>query len=337
MSRLASRTSRLRDIETMLLMIPNGLTVEEIADRLTVTKRTIYRDLHFLEEQGVPLWQEDGRFGINRTRYLANVRLTFHESMSLVLAGLLLSRTIDERNPHVVAALRKLGGVLPTNLVSQLDRAIERVQAQDSDYRPIAVLEALTEGWGTGHKVRIQYRSPRSGEIRPRTIAPYALEPTPSGIYVIGHDEWADDLRTFKLDRLETATVLNQPYEIPETFDLEAHLATGWRIMAGETPQEVVVRFTANVTARVLERQWHATQTVERCPDGRCILRVQIAEPLEMMPWIRSWGAEAEVLAPDWLRQEIEADLHRALLTYKPSKNGYGPQLTNAVPRSRSL
>jgi predicted DNA-binding transcriptional regulator YafY len=322
MTRLASRTSRLRDIETMLLMTPNGLPVQTIAERLAVTRRTIYRDLSFLEGQGVPLWQEDGRFGINRTRYLANVRLTFHEAMSLVLAGLLLSRTIDERNPHVIAALRKLGGVLPANLVSQLDRAIERVQAQSSDYRPIAVLEALTEGWGTGRKVRIQYRSPRSGEIRPRTIAPYALEPTPSGIYVIGHDEWADDLRTFKLDRLETATVLDQSYQIPDSFDLEAHLATGWRIMAGETLQEVVVRFKPEVTARVLERQWHATQQVEQCPDGACILRVQIAEPLEMMPWIRSWGGEAKVLQPDWLQQEILADLHRALAAYQETGNG---------------
>jgi predicted DNA-binding transcriptional regulator YafY len=332
MSRLASRTSRLRDIETMLLMTPNGLPVHTIAERLAVTRRTIYRDLNFLENQGVPLWQEDGRFGINRTRYLANVRLTFHEAMSLVLAGLLLSRTIDERNPHVIAALRKLGGVLPANLVSQLDRAVERIESQNSDYRPVAVLEALTEGWGTGRKVRIQYRSPRSGEIRPRTISPYALEPTPSGIYVLGHDEWADDLRTFKLDRLETATVLNQSYQIPDSFDLEAYLATGWRIMAGETQQEVVVRFTPDVTARVLERQWHATQQVEQHPDGSCVLRVQIAEPLEMMPWIRSWGAEAEVLKPDWLQQEILADLHRALAAYQSEKNG--GLVTKPVPRS---
>jgi predicted DNA-binding transcriptional regulator YafY len=317
MSRLSSRTSRLRDIETMLLMTPNGLPVNSIAERLTVTRRTVYRDLNFLEEQGVPLWQKDGRFGINRTRYLANVRLTFHEAMALVLAGLLLSRTIDERNPHVIAALRKLGGVLPQNLVSQLDRAIERIEAQSSDYRPIAVLEALTEGWGTGHKVRIQYRSPRSGEIRPRTIAPYALEPTPSGIYVIGHDEWADDLRTFKLDRLEKATVLNQPYQIPDSFNLEAYLATGWRIMAGETQQTVVVRFTAEVASRVLERQWHATQQVEHLANGGCVLRVQIAEPLEMKPWIRSWGAEVEVLEPEWLRQEIMSDLYHALAAYK--------------------
>ncbi len=334
MTRLASRTARLRDIETMLLMAPTGLPVYTIAERLGVTRRTIYRDLNFLENQGVPLWQENGRFGINRTRYLANVRLTFHEAMSLVLAGLLLSRTIDERNPHVIAALQKLGGVLPTNLVSQLDRAIERIEAQDSDYRPIAVLEALTEGWSTGRKVRIQYRSPRSGEIRPRTISPYALEPTPSGIYVIGHDDWANELRTFKLDRLEAATVLNQPYQIPSSFDLEAHLSTGWRIMAGETQQEVVVAFTPDVTPRVLERQWHASQTVKRRPDGGCLLHVQIAEPLEMMPWIRSWGAEAEVVQPDWLRQEVEADLHRALITYQTTEKGSGSLGIKPVPRS---
>jgi predicted DNA-binding transcriptional regulator YafY len=334
MSRLSNRTARLRDIETMLLMTPNGLPVQTIAERLAVTRRTIYRDLNFLEEQGVPLWQKDGRFGINRTRYMANVRLTFHEAMALVLAGLLLSRTIDERNPHVIAALRKLGGVLPTSLVSQLDRAIERIQAQNNDYRRVAVLEALTEGWGTGRKVRILYRSPRSGEIRPRTISPYALEPTPSGIYVIGHDEWADDLRTFKLDRLEQATVLDQAYQIPDSFDLEAHLATGWRIMAGETPQTVIVRFTPEVTARVRERQWHASQQVAQLDNGGCVLRVAIAEPLEMKPWIRSWGSEAEVLEPEWLRQEIAADLQRALAAYGAEQAANGYLSSRPIPRS---
>lgn len=317
MTRLANRTSRLRQIEDLLLMMPDGLSAVEISERLDVNRRTIYRDLEFLEQQGVPLWQEDGRYGINRTSYLANVRLTFHEAMSLVMAGLLLSRTVDERNPHVIAALRKLAGILPISLLAHLERAIDRVRAHSSGQREVAVLEALAEGWGTGRKVKVGYRSPRSGALRPRIIAPYAIEPTPSGFYVICHDDWSDDLRTFKLDRLESATVLKNRYTIPEEFDLEAHLATGWRIMAGDEQNEVILRFTAEIASRVHERQWHPSQTLERLPDGGCILRVRVAQPLEMQPWIRSWGAEVEVLAPDWLRAQIAAELRQAAAQYE--------------------
>lgn len=319
MTRLRSRTARLRKIESELLLAQEGLTALDLAEQLSVDRRTIYRDMDFLCEQGVPVWQENGRFGINRARYLANVRLSFQEAIALVLAGLLLSRTIDDRNPHVMAALNKLASTLPQPLSEHLQRAASRIE-QHADAGQVAVLEAIAEGWGNGHKVKIGYRSPRSGALRQRTIAPYALEPTPSGIYVIGHDSWSDDIRTFKLDRLESAVVQDESFVIPEDFDLEARLATGWRIMAGDEAVEVRLRFAAEVNAQVTERQWHPSQAIEPTTDGGCLLTVCVAKPQEMKPWIRSWGAQVEVLAPGWLRADIAAEMRQAVALYGPKR-----------------
>ena len=317
MSRLASRTSRLRKIEEMLLLNADGMRAVDLAQSLAVDRRTVYRDVDFLCDQGIPIWQSDGRFGINRTRYISTINLSFHEAIALVLAGLMLSRTIDERNPHVMSALRKLAVTLPRPFTPHLKRAAERVQTHNDNSQQIAVLEALAEGWGMGKKVRLGYRSPRSGALRERILSPYALEPTPSGIYVIGHDDWADDMRTFKLDRLETAVVLEDSFTIPESFDLEAHLSSGWRIMAGDRIQEVVLKFAPEVTPHIYERQWHPTQKLEKSEDGGCFFRVQVAQPEEMQPFIRSWGAQVKVLEPEWLRDQIAADLHLAAQQYK--------------------
>lgn len=317
MTRQASRTARLREIEQLLLLEPSGLRAIDLAQKLEVDRRTVYRDVDFLCEQGVPIWQKDGRFGINRTHYKSTVNLTFHESIALMLAGLLLSRTIDERNPHVTTALHKLAVILPRPFTPHLKRAADRVLAHNQGQQQVAVLEALAEGWGTGHKVRIGYRSPRSGNLRQRVIAPYALEPTPSGIYVIGYDDWANDIRTFKLDRLESAAVVEKTFVVPESFDLEAHLASGWRIMAGDQISQVSLQFTPDVTPHILERQWHPTQTIEHREDGGCILHVQVAQPEEMQPFIRSWGAQVCVLAPEWLRDQIAAELRLAAAQYR--------------------
>lgn len=317
MSRLANRTARLREIEELLLLTPEGLSAKEMAHRLNVDRRTIYRDMEFLEEQEVPVWQENGRYGINRTRYQTTFHFSYQESIALVLAGLLLSRTIDERNPHVISALRKLSVSLPQPLTNHLQRAAKRVLTNSEAQGQLAVLEAVAEGWGAGRKVQIHYRSPRSGSLRKRVIAPYALEPTPSGIYVIGYDDWAKDLRTFKLDRLEMAEVMPINFVIPIQFDLEKHLASCWSIMAGEKLIEVVLRFTPSMTSRVRERQWHSSQTLEATVDGGCILRVQVAEPREMQPWIRSWGAAVEVLEPKWLRDQIATELRQAVAQYR--------------------
>jgi predicted DNA-binding transcriptional regulator YafY len=317
MSRLANRTARLRQLEELLLLSPGGQNVAELASQLLVNRRTVYRDIDFLSAQGVPLWQQDGRFGLNRTRYLLTVRLAYQEAIALVLAGLLLSRTLDERNPHVIAALRRLATTLPDIPSAHLKRAADRVESYRPNSAQVAVLETITEGWGSGRKVKIAYRSPRSSELRQHVIAPYALEPTASGIYIICYDEWAGDIRTFKLARLESAQLLDEHYAIPPDFDPERHLASSWGIMSSEGVSQVILRFTASAKPFVVERQWHPSQQIQAAPDGGCLLQVQVSEPLEMQPWIRSWGAQVEVIAPDWLRDRVAGDLRQAAEQYR--------------------
>jgi predicted DNA-binding transcriptional regulator YafY len=216
----------------------------------------------------------------------------------------------------VISALRQLAATLPEPLTLYLQRAAARVEAYRHNPARAAILETIAEGWGTGRKVWLAYRSPRSGERRERVLAPYALEPTAGGIYVIGYDDWAQDIRTFKLDRLEDARLLETTYTIPDDFDPQAHLATSWGIMSGPQVCQVVLRFAPAAVPFVRERQWHPSQQIEALPEGGCLLRVQVSEPLEMQPWIRSWGAQVEVLSPEWLRARIAADLRQAAALY---------------------
>jgi proteasome accessory factor B len=297
------------------------LSATELAQRLEIHRRTVYRDLDFLSAQDVPIWEEAGRYGLNRTRYLATLRLSYQEAMALVLAGLLLARTLDERNPWVIAALRRLAATLPEFPGAHLKRAADRMETYRADPSQVGILETILQGWGEGRKVKLAYRSPSSGALRERVHSPYALVPTANGLYVIGRDDWADDIRTFKLERLESTALLSETYTIPADFDPEEHLASSWGIMSGLSKDtkdegEVVLQFTAAAKPFVLERQWHSTQRLETTPEGGCILRLQVSEPLEMQPWIRSWGAQVEVLAPEWLRERIAADLHQAAEQY---------------------
>lgn len=317
MDRLKTRTARLRQLEETLLLKPGGMRAIDLSTQLNVDRRTVYRDLDFLADQGVPLWQENGVFGINRIRYQTTIRLTYHESVALVLAGLLLARTFDERNPHVIAALRRLAVTLPEPFTPQLERAALRTQANHADPRHTAVLEAITEGWGSGRKVQITYQPPNGESARERVIAPYTLEATDAGVYVIGYDESSDEIRTFKLERLQTARVLPDTYTIPDDFDPETYLAHSWRIMTGEKPVSVVLRFNTDAAPYVRERTWHASQEIESEPDGGLTLHLCISEPREMLPWIRSWGAQVEVIAPDWLRERVAEELGNAAEIYR--------------------
>ena len=79
---------------------------------------------------------------------------------------------------------------------------------------------------------------------------------------------------------------------------------------------EVVLRFIPQAKPFVLERRWHPSQQIEELPDGGCLLRLWVSELLEMQPWIRSCGAQVEVLSPDWLRERIAGQLRQAAEQY---------------------
>ena len=319
MTRMTSRAARLRQIEELLYRSSRGLSASEIAAETGVDRRTVYRDVELLSEGGIPIWQDEGRFGIVREDYLSTVRLTLQEAVSLFIAGRLLARFADERDPHIVSALTKLAGSMPEPLASSLARTAESIAQQPVNDRYVQVREAITLSWAQRRKVRLWYRSPRSGEVHPRDLSPYFIEAGGAGYsaYVIGHDDQSGQMRTFKLARLERAQMLDETYTIPADFDPQTYLASAWGIMAGEPVVKVVLEFSSKVAALVKERRWHASQDIDELEDGGLLFSVQVGDPREMLPWIRSWGGEVETLEPPELRAEIGAEAWRAAAHYE--------------------
>jgi predicted DNA-binding transcriptional regulator YafY len=313
MQQTFSRTDRLQRIEQLLYRASDGIRAFEIAERLGVSQRTVYRDLEQLSERGVPLWQRDGRFGILRDQHLATIRLNFNEAVTLFIATRLLARYADEYSPHVVSALAKLAAAMPTPIAAHIVQTAEALRRRPIDDRAVAVLEQITRAWAERRVVRLWYRSPRSGELRQRDLAPYFLEVSGPAYscYVIGYDTWARDLRTFKLDRLERAQMLDRGYQIPADFDANIYLADSWGIMRGEDLTEVVLQFSPQVAALVRERTWHPSQTIDELADGGLLLNLRVSDPREMRPWVRSWGADVQVLEPASLRDEMTEEARR--------------------------
>lgn len=319
MSRSLTRAARLREIENLLFHNARGMRIVELAQACGVNRRTIYRDIDLLSDAGVPIWQDDGRYGIIRDQYLATIRLRFNEAVALYIAARLLARHADEHNPHIVSALNKIATAFPEPLSGYINQTAEAVRSRPVDAAFVKVLEAITLCWAETHKIQVWYRSPRSGKVYPRILSPYMIEPSNTGgLYVIGHDDYADEIRTFKLERLERAERLPDTYDIPESFDPTTHLADAWGIMSGVgEPIETELRFSANVASLIHERHWHPSQELTALPDGGVLMRVQVADPREMRPWIRSWGAEVEVLSPEALRADLADEAQRLAAVYR--------------------
>ncbi len=318
--RLLNRGERLSAIERMLFRNSMGLRAVDIARACGVDRRTIYRDLNTLEQSGVPIIQEDGRFFINREYYLANVRLNFNEAIALFVAARVLSRQAEQQNPHVISALTKLGAALPEPLASHVSYVAESIRGNPVDPSYVEVLEMVTRAWTERRRVKLWVSELKNGEINPREFATYFIEPTlTGGLHVVGFDELSQNVRAFRMEWIKRAKLVDGLYSLPANFDRRRYLASAWGsiIGDGEEKTRVVLAFSPDVTPLIKERIWHTSQRIETLEDKRCTLSVQVADWRELLPWIRSWGAQVEVLEPQGLQAELVAESERVVGMYR--------------------
>lgn len=330
MNRAANKSARLIQIENLLLAHPEGLTQAEIARRLQVDRATINRYLSDLPKH--IYIEDDGRLKIDRTADLINVRLNLHEALAVHIAARLLATRMDRQNRHAASALRKLGLAverwaprISAHVLQSADVMDTAARRDDPVY--LDVLEKLTEAWANGRKIHIWHQGEMGKEVLEYRLCPYFIEPYAVGqtTHVIGLSQMLRDgghwlpekMLTFKIERIRRADMTRDPYQIPADFDPRNLLANAWGIWYSQNePVQIVLKFSPNVARRVRETQWHPSEQEEALPDGSILWRAQIAEPKEMLPWVRGWGADCEVLEPKELREALEKEVRKMARVY---------------------
>lgn len=324
LGRKRDRLARLLSVVSILYSrgsVEGGVAVTEIAKLTGMTTRTVYRDINALDEElGVPVFQAGrGRYGIDRKFFLPPLRLSVPEAIVLFLASRLIARWSDQYDAAVVSAFTKLADALPQPIARHVAATMLAVGEHDANEPFSRSFSAVARGWAEGRVVELDY-DPGTAPPKRTRVHPYFLEPDAAlrSVYLIGHDEPAGAMRTYKVERIRSATLTTDRYEIPDDFDPDAWLANSWGIWSSEgTPTvRIRLRFDAAIAHRVREAVWHRSQELTELPGGGVELAVAVAGIVEIQPWILSWGGDAEVLEPAELRDAIAASVRRAAERY---------------------
>ena len=316
------RLARLGRVIAVLRAHPDGIRIEDIARRVDVSVRTVYRDLKAIEgEIGVGVWSEGGLWGVVGEGFLPPLKLTLSEAMAVFLSARLMVRYADKYDPDLAAAFEKLEEGLPAALREHVERTLDRLARHPRDETFSRHVHLLTKAWAERRVVALDYDPARYGtgsERRRALVRPYLIEPSlqTHALYLIGWDETRGALRTFKIERIRDVALTPQSFEPPEPGTVESMLSRAWDIIADQPETEVVLRFGSSVAARVQEARWHPTQEVREEADGSLTWRATVAGTIEIRLWILSWGDSVEVLAPEALRADVAATHGRALARY---------------------
>lgn len=319
----ATKTQRLERLRLLLARHARGLTEAEIAEELRLERRTANNYLRELEDQGKAF--KDGLYWfplVLKESSLRPLELSPEEAVALYLGARLLAKQHDKRNEPAETALFKLAAALRADAgvgdeIEQAARELAGRPAREG-YQP--VFREVVRGYIYRKKIALTYRPLGWGRPFETLFSTYLIEPSPVGFstYLIGHSSIVDAQRAYKLERVEAARLTREDYAVPPDFPGLEVLKDAWSIVLGEACVKVVLRFSPAVRERVLESRWHPSQQTldDAEKPGWLLWEVQVADTLDLVPWVRSWGADCEVLEPEGLRRELKSEARRIAKVY---------------------
>ncbi len=126
-----------------------------------MSKRTAYRDLIAIQDElQLPIWEDDGRYGIDEKGLLPALHLTQAEAMAVFLSARLMARYSDDYDPDLAAAFQKLASGLPEVLAAHVQATFDQMSRrapEDAEERTIN--QRLTRAWAERRVVQITYRA----------------------------------------------------------------------------------------------------------------------------------------------------------------------------------
>lgn len=301
---MSSRLSRL------LLVVPaasgpEGVALDELARELDCSPAELQKDLDILACVGVPpfnpddlieLELRDGRVYVTLPQSFDRpTRLSATEAAALTLAG----RALAPDAPRVQSALEKLKKAIAPAQLPLYELLIERLGAAPPATAD-EVSALLDEACVRRREVEIHYFAGTERRARTRRVRPRAIVSANGVAYLSARNE-SDEERTYRIDRISRAVLLDTSFDALPEIDLAAKLEALKRFSEHSDLPRATVRFAPEVSGAVKARHPDAQ------PTEAGGLEVQL--PWASMPWlvsyVLSWGGRAVVVHPPEARSAV--------------------------------
>lgn len=210
------RLSRLTAILTQL-QTKRLITASELADKFQISTRTVYRDIKALEKAGVPIVTEEGKgYSILDGYRIPPVMFTENEANALITAEQLVLRNKDASFvKNYSEAITKIKSVLRHNTKDKVNLLSNRIVIRHNPetIRTSSYLSELQLALTNFTIVEVLYHSPENDQTTIRKIEPFAIYSTQENWLLIAFCRLRNDFRTFRLDRIQKLTALNETFE----------------------------------------------------------------------------------------------------------------------------
>jgi predicted DNA-binding transcriptional regulator YafY len=204
--------NRIDRLSAILIQLQSRRLVkaQQIADKFSISLRTVYRDVHALQEAGVPIIGEAGTgYSLMEGYKLPPVMFNQDEASALLTAAKLMqSKTDATSSKHYTSALDKIKAVLrwtEKDHIEEIDKHIAIVQHPSIQYQPPQELhlQPILKAIANRVVVEIKYASIEKNEITQRKIEPVGIYNLGTHWYLIAFCRLRNDYRNFRTDKIK--------------------------------------------------------------------------------------------------------------------------------------
>jgi predicted DNA-binding transcriptional regulator YafY len=291
-----------------LLQTHGKLSGPELARRLEVDARTLRRYVQALQDIGVPVETTRGRYGayqLGSGYRLPPMMFSNDEAHALAL-GLLAARQLGLDDAAVASARAKLDRTLPAELKlrARAIASVVQIEARKAAPPPASPhFASLASGAYAKQQVALRYRSGRHAGAE-RVVDPYALAFFAEHWYAVGFCHSSNALRSFRLDRVDDARLLESSFTRPESFDAIGHLLDGLAALPRAFAVEVVLHATPERARARVPRPLGFVDAIDGQPE-RARLHGRTDDPRWYAHELAYLPFAFEIVAPDALRDAV--------------------------------
>jgi predicted DNA-binding transcriptional regulator YafY len=305
-----------RLLEILLLLQARGqVTAGELAERLEVSPRTIYRDAEALSSAGVPIYTERGRAGGIRLLpgYRTDVTgLTADEARALFVLSTGGAQEDLGLGTAARSAVLKVMRAVPEPFRPAATATSQRILVDPAGWmraaEPAGLLGVLQAAVFSDRRVRLGYRSSGQRAPRERVVDPYGLVCKAGAWYLVA--DQGGEPRLFRVSRVGSAVAEEAPVRRRDGVEL-AGLWEALRRQVEERPAGVAV--VARVRRERLDmfRRICAANLAEDAAEddggadsGWAVVGMRFAA-VAAARTLLSFGADVEVVSPGEVRDDL--------------------------------
>ncbi len=319
-----------RQIFILLLLSENkrGYTIGDIHASLEkwnviVDKKTIGRDIDSLSS--ICFISEEERNG--KTYYTADkfrlkdITFTSPELISLAFLLELLkpyqSITMGKTSQNLIHKILDNTTNLNREFIKHFNGLVTiNTNEYISDEINPEIEERLQTAIRNRMKVQIVYHSFGQDEDTTRIIRPYELLINDGALNVVAFCELRNDLRDFRVSRIQKINVLDEIFPIPENYFNNNRARNKFIHMSGSKNEQIIIEFLGQTAKYIKEYEAERADEIVEVENGIHFIR-NTAITEELVRWIMQFGSGAKVLNPPHLKDIIRTELEKSLKQYE--------------------